>query len=110
MTITEFKTEEITPENAVNWIKWLSQSFDWDTLCYYFGKVDQFKPKQVQQIRDVLCVTYCSDVNGYNPDVCLYDLTLPEHCNLITNEVKSLQTALNNRPFVLYTASDRKQF
>ena len=96
MTITEFKTAQITPENAVNWIKWLSQSFDISTLVHYFGNLSM-KPVDVQQIDHVLMVYFKGSMSsGY---ACLYNTNEPSHLELIQMEVQNLQTTLNSRKF-----------
>ena len=96
MTITEFKNTEITTENAVTWIKWLSQSFDWDTLCYYFGN-STLKPSDVQQIDHVLMVHFKTAVQ--TSLVCLYNTNEPSHLESIQLEVQNLQKTLNSRKF-----------
>lgn len=106
MSISEFKTAEITTENAINWLKWINQSFDWDTLCYYFGN-STMNPIDVQQIDCVLMVYFKSSMqDGY---VCLYNINNPSHLELIQLEVQNLQKTLNSRPFVIYMACDVKE-
>lgn len=96
MTITEFKTVEITTENAVTWLKWINQSFDLDMLGYYFGNLTM-KPVDVQQIDHVLMVHFKSSMgDGY---VCLYNTNEPSHLELIQLEVKNLQKISNERKF-----------
>lgn len=107
MTISEFKTAEITTENAVNWLKWINQSFDWDTLCYYFGKTESNKPNDVQQIDHVIMVQFKPNVNS--SFTCLYNTNEPSHLELIQLEVIGLQETLNNRPFAIYMACDVKE-
>lgn len=96
MTITEFKTAQITPENAVSWIKRLSQTCDIDTLIYYFGNL-AMKPIDVQQIDHVVMVHFKSTMQSSL--VCMYNTNEQSHLELIQMEVQNLQKTLNARKF-----------